>query len=67
MYASVAEAYRIAALAYAVEGMEWKAVMWAMRAVEAGLIYDGPRGDGVLDMKRLLSGPREHWSWGVNL
>ncbi|CZR54914.1 uncharacterized protein PAC_04799 [Phialocephala subalpina] len=67
LYASVADAYRIAALAYAAKGMEWKAVMWAMRAVEAGLIHDGPRGDGVLDMKRLLSDPRKHWSWGVNL
>ncbi|KAF8854581.1 SET domain-containing protein [Acephala macrosclerotiorum] len=67
LYASVADAYRVAALAYSARGMEWKAVMWGMRAVEAGLIHDGPRGDGVLDMKRLLSDPRKHWSWGVNL
>ncbi|KUJ08751.1 SET domain-containing protein [Mollisia scopiformis] len=67
LYASIVDAYRVAALAYAAKGMEWRAVMWAMRAVEAGLIHDGPRGAGVLDMKRLLTAPREHWSWGVKL
>lgn len=67
LYASVAEAYRLAALSYSAVGNEWVAVKWAMKAVETGLIHDGPRGGEVLDMKRLLHDPRKHWSWEVNI
>jgi hypothetical protein len=64
---SIAEGYKLAALCYASLGNEWLALKWAMKAVEAGLIYDGPRSPEVRDMQRMLDGPRNHWSWGLNI
>jgi hypothetical protein len=40
---------------------------WAMKAVEAGLINDGPGDEGLRDMKRLLGNVTNHWSWGINV
>ena len=63
----VADGYRLAALCHASVGNDWSTLKWAMKAVEAGLIYDGPRSREVKDMNRLLDGPRDHWSWGLNI
>jgi hypothetical protein len=65
--ATVADAYRLAAWSYAAVGNEWIAKKWAMKAVETGLINDGPRDEGVKDIQLLLANMTEHWSWGVNL
>ena len=43
------------------------AVKWAMKAVETGLINDGPIDGNVRDMERLLEKPKAHWSWGLNV
>jgi hypothetical protein len=67
LHASIADGYRLAALCYASFGNEWRAVKWAMKAVDTGLIYDGPSDAELLDVKRLLIAPREHWSWAVNV
>lgn len=67
LHASIADAYRLAALSYSAVGNEWMAVKWAMKAVETGLIHDGPREEQVLDMERFLDDPRKHWSWEVNV
>jgi hypothetical protein len=64
---SIADGYRLAALCHASVGNEWLALKWAMKAVEAGLIHDGPRCREVKDMDRILDGPRDHWSWGLNI
>jgi hypothetical protein len=42
-------------------------VKWAMKAVDTGLIHDGPDDDELLDVRRLLLAPRQHWSWAVNV
>lgn len=65
--ATVADGYRIAALSYAAVGQEWTATKWAMKAVEAGLINDGPGDVGLRDMKRLLGNVTSHWSWRINV
>jgi len=65
--AGIADGYRLAALVYASIGNEWRAVKWAMMAADIGLIHDGPEDEGVLDVRRLLLAPRQHWSWAVNL
>jgi hypothetical protein len=67
LHTSIADAYRLAALSYSAVGDEWKAIKWAMKAVEAGLIHDGPREGDVVDMERFLDDPRKHWSWRVNV
>jgi hypothetical protein len=67
LWASVADGYRLAALCAASVGNNWRAVKWAMRAVETGLIHDGPGDEEVGDVRRLLVNPREHWSWAVNV
>jgi peptide methionine sulfoxide reductase MsrB len=67
LYASIADGYRLAALISASIGNEWRAVKWAMMAVETGLIHDGPDDGEILDMRRLQLAPRQHWSWAVNV
>jgi hypothetical protein len=67
LHASIADGYRLAALISASIGNEWRAVKWAMMAVDTGLIHDGPDDDEILDMRRLLLAPRQHWSWAVNV
>jgi hypothetical protein len=67
LISTVADAYRLAALSYASMGKEWTAMRWAMKAVEVGLINDGPQDKGLRDMKRLLANVRGHWSWGINI
>lgn len=67
LHAGVTEAYRLAALSYSAVGNEWMAVKWAMKAVETGLINDGPIDGNVRDMERLLEKPKAHWSWGLNV
>jgi SET domain len=67
LHASVADGYRLAALVSASLGNEWRAVKWAMKAVDTGLIHDGPDDDELLDVRRLLLAPRQHWSWAVNV
>jgi hypothetical protein len=67
LISTVADAYRLAALSYASMGKEWTAMRWAMKAVEVGLINDGPQDEGLRDMKRLLANVRGHWSWGINI
>lgn len=66
LHASIADGYRLAALASAILGNERRAVNWAMKAVATGLIHDGPDDEEVLDM-RLLLAQRQHWSWAVNV
>lgn len=65
LYASISDAYRLAALAYSSVGNEWLAVKWAMKALEGALILDEPMAVEVQDMEDLLAVPREHWSWEV--
>ena len=48
LWASVADGYRLAALCAASVGNNWRAVKWAMRAVETGLIHDGPGDEEVV-------------------
>jgi hypothetical protein len=67
LHASVADGYRLAALVSASLGNEWRAVKWAMKAVDTGLIHDGPDDDELLDVRKLLLAPRQHWSWAVNV
>jgi SET domain len=67
LHASIADGYRLAALVYASIGNEWRAVKWAMMAADIGLIHDGPEDEDILDVRRLLLAPRQHWSWAVNL
>lgn len=67
LHASISDGYRLAALVYSSLGNEWRAVKWAMRAVDTGLIHDGPDDQNILDMRRLLLAPRQHWSWAVNV
>jgi hypothetical protein len=66
-HASIADGYRLAALISASLGNEWRAVKWAMKAVDAGLVHDGPDDEEFLDVRRLLLAPRRHWSWAVNV
>ena len=63
LYASIADGYTLAALAYNAVGNEWMAVKYAMRAVEIGLIHSGPRDEDLVLMKELIRDPREHSSW----
>ena len=67
LYASIADGYRLAALVHSSIGNEWRAVKWAILAANVGLIHDGPEDEEVLDMRRLLLAPRQHWSWAVNV
>jgi len=67
LHASVADGYRLAALCAASVGNEWRAVKWGMKAVDTGLIHDGPGDEEIFDVRRLLLSPREHWSWAVNV
>ena len=63
LYASIADAYRLAALAYNAVGNEWTAVKYAMKAVEVGIINSGPQDVDVKDSGELAKAPRMHWSW----
>lgn len=63
MLGPVAEAYAWAALEYSSARMEWDAVRFANMAVEAGLLYGGPKDSDVLSMMALMSAPQRHWSW----
>ena len=63
LWGPVADAYVLAALEYNGVGEAWAAVMWAERAVEAGLLYSGPYDRDVSVMRDLLRDPRGHWSW----
>ena len=67
LHASITDGYRLAVLVSASLGNEWRAVKWAMKAVATGLIHDGPDDEEVLDVRRLLLAPRQHWSWAVNV
>jgi len=63
LWGPIADAYVYAALEYSGVGDAWGAVMWAERAVEAGLLYSGPYDRDVRVMRELLRDPRSHWSW----
>lgn len=57
-------AYRIAALNYNAFRRRELAVKYALLALEAHIVEDGARSEGVKDMVALLDEPEEHWSWG---
>lgn len=60
-----AEGYVYAALEYSSAMRKWEALRYAHMAVEAGLLYGGPKDGDVLAMAELISDPEAHWSWGV--
>jgi hypothetical protein len=59
LYVSVADAYVLAARAYKAVGNELMAVKYAMKAVELGIIHEGPKDEDVKDMWELVNEPRE--------
>jgi hypothetical protein len=59
------EALRIAALEFNGVGKTPEVKKYARLALEAGMIWRGPRHDEVIEMKRLFDEPRAHWSWMV--
>jgi hypothetical protein len=65
MLGPIAEAYAYAAIEYASAMKKWDAVRYAQMAIEAGLLYGGPRDDDVLAMRELVQWPERHWSWNV--
>jgi hypothetical protein len=65
MIGPLAEAYAFAAIEYSSAMKKWEAIRYAHLALEAGLLYGGPRDDDVVAVRELLDGPEKHWSWGV--
>ena len=63
LLAPAVDAYGFAAREYSGVGDAWTAVKWAVKAVEAGLLYGGPEDRDVRDLQELLRDPRSHWSW----
>ena len=65
MLGPASEGYAYAAIEYASAGRKWEALRYAHKAVEAGLLYGGPKDRDVLTMAELIAEPEKHWSWGV--
>jgi hypothetical protein len=63
LYGSIAEAYVLAALAYNAVDSEWMATKNGMKALETGIINDGPNGMDVIEMRESVRATRAHWSW----
>ena len=59
----ITEAYTLAAIEFNGVGDVWSASKYARLAVEAGLIYGGPRDNDVKQMEKLLKNPKKHWSY----
>jgi hypothetical protein len=59
----VADAYTFAAHEFNGVGNKWMARKYALKAIEAGLLYGGPHDFDVKDLKELLDDHRAHWSW----
>jgi hypothetical protein len=57
------EAYVLAAVEYNSAQKKWDAVRFANLAIEAGLLYGGPKDGDVLSMMELVKAPERHWSW----
>ena len=67
LYATIFDAYVLAARAYSSVADQYTALKYAYKAIEVGLINSGPRDKDVHDMKALVKAPGRHWSWGVRL
>lgn len=65
MLGPVSEGYAYAAIEYNSAMRKWEALRYAHKALEAGLLYGGPKDGDVLGMAELIAGPEGHWSWGV--
>ena len=61
--APIAEAYTYAALEESYVGNRDGVIKYAALAVEAGLLYGGPKDGDVNQMQAVLEHPEEHWSW----
>lgn len=59
-----ASAYKVAALNYSAFRRRELAIKYALLALEAYIVEDGTRSEGVVDMVALLEEPEAHWSWG---
>ncbi|KIW05732.1 uncharacterized protein PV09_03589 [Verruconis gallopava] len=63
MLGPISEAYAYAALEYNSAQRKWEAIKYANMAIEAGLLYGGPKDGDVQSMMELVRSPEEHWSW----
>ena len=63
LWAAIAPAYVWAAVEWNGAGNPWKALKYAYKAVEIGLIHGGPGHVDVLDMQELIQDPTAHYSF----
>lgn len=61
----IAEAYTLAALNYNLFGKADMAKKYALLAIEAGLLENGPDAADVQQMKMIADNPKLHWSWNM--
>jgi hypothetical protein len=65
LYASLGDAYRLAALTFCAEGHHWSTIQHALLAIEFGMLNDGFGSEDVELMKSLAEQPERQSCWLV--